>query len=165
MSLNPDTTLTRVVYRNAVFFFAAILLAAFWGFWPRYFSNPLRVSDYYLHVHGIALTLWCVMLVAQGYLVRSDRRAIHRQLGKLSYVLAPIVFLSTLGVIHHGNQGGAATDRELLLIGITLNNVLLFGITAGLGIYHRREPTIHARYMLCTPLPMVRPDLQPNAVV
>ena len=41
MSLNPNIALTRIVYRNAVVFFTVILLAAFWGFWPKYFSNLL----------------------------------------------------------------------------------------------------------------------------
>jgi len=154
-STAPRPALTTVVYRNAVYFFAAILLFAFWGFWPTYYSNPLQVSDYYVHAHGVMLTLWCVTLVAQGYLVRSGRRDIHRQVGKTVYVLAPAVFLSTLAVIHNGVD--ASTERGVFLLAVTLNNVLLFGITAGLGIYHRREPAVHARYMLCTVLPMFAP--------
>ena len=159
MALSPSTaprpTLTTAVYRNAVYFFAAILLFAFWGFWPTYYSNPLQVSDYYVHAHGVMLTLWCTTLVAQGYLVRSGRREIHRQVGKTVYILAPMVVLSTLAVIHNGVD--PATDRGIFLMAVTLNNVLLFGITAGLAIYHRREPAVHARYMLCTVLPMFAP--------
>ncbi len=157
MSLNPNIALTRIVYRNAVVFFTVILLAAFWGFWPRYFSNLLGVTAYSIHMHGIALTLWLVMLVSQGYLIRTNYRALHRKIGKLSYGLAPAVFLSTLGSVHHRFQDAAATDGELLLLGLTLANTLLFGITAGLALYHRSESAIHARYMLCTPLPMLSP--------
>ena len=154
-STAPNTTLTTVVYRNAVYFFAAILLCAIWGFWPTYYSNPLQVSDYYVHAHGVMLTLWCITLVAQGYLVRSGRRDIHRQVGKTAFILAPMVFLSTLAVIHNGVD--ASNERGVFLLAVTLNNVLLFGITAGLGFYHRREPAVHARYMLCTVLPMFAP--------
>lgn len=155
VSLSPITTLTKAVYRNAVYFFAAILLFAFWGFWPTYYSNPLQVSDYYVHFHGVVLTLWCVTLVAQGYLVRSGRKEFHRRLGTSVYVLAPAVVVSTVAAIHNGVDVG--TDRGIFLLAVTLSNVLLFGITAGLAIYHRREPAIHARYMLCTVLPMFAP--------
>ncbi len=157
MSLNPNIALTRIVYRNAVVFFTVILLAAFWGFWPKYFSNLLGVTAFSIHMHGIALTLWLVMLVSQGYLIRTNHRALHRKLGKLSYGLAPVVFLSTLGVVHHRFQDATATDGGLLLLGLTLANTLQFGITAGLALYHRSESAIHARYMLCTPLPMLSP--------
>ena len=151
----PRTTLTVAVYRNAVFFFASILMFALWGFWPTYYSNPLQVSDFYVHAHGVVLTLWCVTLLAQGYLVRSGRRDIHRRLGMTVFVLAPAVVLSTVAAIHNGVDTG--TDRGIFLMAVTLNNVLLFGITAGLAIYHRREPAVHARYMLCTVLPMFAP--------
>lgn len=155
MSLSPSTTLTRAVYRNAVYFFTAILLFALWGFWPTYYSNPLQVSDFYVHFHGVVLTLWCVTLVAQGYLVRSGRKDIHRRVGTAGYVLAPAVVVSTVAAIHNGVDVGS--DRGIFLLTVTLNNVLLFGITAGLAFYHRREPAIHARYMLCTVLPMFAP--------
>ena len=47
----------------------------------------VRAADVWFHAHGIVLALWLVMLVVQAQLIRTQRRSLHRQLGKLSYVV------------------------------------------------------------------------------
>jgi len=41
------------------------------------------------------------MLISQSYLIRTNRREIHRMMGKLSYLLAPLVIISTLLLVTH----------------------------------------------------------------
>ena len=150
--------LTKALYRSSVWFFAVLLAASFMGFWPNYFSNPFLETDYYVHFHGITLTLWCILLVTQAYLIRANRRDLHRPLGKISYVLGPAVVISTLLATHNGLQGlGQPVDYSHALFGIILSGPLLFGLAYSLAIYHRKEPALHARFMVCTPLPFIGP--------
>ena len=61
------------------------------GFARSYFlkslfgSPPLPVL---LHVHGVIMSLWCVLFFVQVYLVATDRIHVHRRLGILGAVLA-----------------------------------------------------------------------------
>lgn len=154
--------LTRAIYRDSLILFGIYLAAALFAFWPRYYSNPLVEPRLYVHLHGIALTLWMLMLAGQAYLIRTNRRPIHRQIGKLSYVVAPLVALSIV-VITHGRfvelltETGEISQRSLIAVARRLGYVILFLALYGLAILHRRTPATHARYMLCTVLPMTSP--------
>ncbi len=145
------------MYRNSVFFFVALLGFAFIGFWRNYFSDPLGELDYHTHLHGIAMTLWCLMLITQSYLIRTNLGKIHRQLGKFSYLLAPVIILSTLSLAHYNLRAEGLTAVRLYVLSIQLSLLLQFVLTYGLAIYHRREPMIHSRYMICTALPLIDP--------
>ena len=81
--------LDDALYRNSSRFFVAFLVFVVWAFWPSYFARLFEQPNVRFHAHGVALTLWCAMLVVQAQLVKTNRRRLHKQLGKASYVLAP----------------------------------------------------------------------------
>ena len=87
--------------RQAVFFFLAFLLVAIIGFWPTYFTRIEEMASWRVHAHGVFLFGWCLLLVAQAWLIRDRRGNWHRALGKASYVLAPLIVVSAL-VVEHG---------------------------------------------------------------
>ena len=149
--------LTNALYRNSVLILGAFLIFAFYAFWPGYFHNPLSVLDYHVHLHSIIASAWVVLLVAQAYLIRTKRRSIHRQLGRVSYVLAPLVFLTTLSAFHNAMQGEGDTAYGQHMISLMVGEIVLFGLMYGLAMHNRAVPAIHARYMICTPLPMIGP--------
>ena len=154
-------TLDRALYRNSAMFFAVFFAAAVWAFWPSYFSRLFDQPDIRFHLHGIAMTLWCAMLIAQAALIRAHRRGIHRQLGKLSYVLAPALVITTATFVHFRIQGAlqgvTSPNAVYFFLALTLNALVVFVILYGLAIYHRREPAVHARYMICTVFPLFSP--------
>jgi len=92
--------LNRLIYRHSVFFFAFVAISALFGFWPGYLSQTSG-KDVLVHVHGALLSLWLAMLITQAYLIRTDRRELHKQIGKLSYVLAPLVLISIATIKHN----------------------------------------------------------------
>src|SRR3954470_14347750 len=87
----PATNPDRALHRNAIVWFATFFVFALWAFWPSYYSRLSEQSDVRFHSHGIVMTLWCVMLIAEAYLMRTKQRALHRKVGYASYVLAPLV--------------------------------------------------------------------------
>src|SRR5262245_61768008 len=88
------------LYRAAFWFFAAFSVAMLVAFWPSYFSRLGNQPTYHPHAHGIAMTLWVALLVAQAALIRSGNRDIHRRLGTLSYVLVPAIVIATVNFVH-----------------------------------------------------------------
>ena len=75
------------LYRFSPRFFVVFLALTVWAFWPSYFARLFEQPSLLHHAHGIVLALWLVMLVVQAQLIRTQRRPLHRQLGKLSYVV------------------------------------------------------------------------------
>jgi hypothetical protein len=137
--------------------FAAFMLAALVAFWPSYFSRLSAQPTFHPHAHGIAMTLWCGLLIAQASLIRTGHRLLHRQLGALSYVLVPFIALATVNFVHFRMQGSRLGSVDLYLLALMLNAVAAFVLIYALAIYRRAEPAVHARYMLCTIFPLFTP--------
>jgi hypothetical protein len=152
------------LYRNAAWFSLVFLAFMAWAFWPSYFSRLFEQPSPRFHAHGIALTLWCVLLVVQPQLLRTGRRALHRTLGKASYVLAPALVAITVSFVHFRIGGGGPVKAivvlpapALYLLALMLGSLVAFALLYGLAIHHRRDARAHGRYMLCTVFPLFTP--------
>ena len=157
-SIRPSMNLTRTLYRNSIFFFLFFLVSAVWGFWPGYLSEIFADTDIHHHIHGAVMTVWLGMLISQAYLIRTGNRALHRKIGKLSYILAAAVLISIVVIAHHRVERVVpfGTGDPLLALQL-INGVPLFALAFGLAMYYRSDSAAHARFMLCTPLAMTGP--------
>jgi hypothetical protein len=156
--MRPDSVLPRHSSR----FFAIFLLFTLWAFWPSYFARLFQQPDIRFHLHGVALTLWCVMLVLQAQLIRTQRRALHKRVGKLSYFLAPAVIAITISFVHYRVAGAVPSIEQLssfvlYFLALTLIAVAVFALFFGLAIHYRRDSQRHARWMVCTVFPLFTP--------
>ena len=156
--------LDNALYRNAAWFFLAFLACTVWAFWPSYFARLFEQPSARFHAHGVALTLWCSMLVVQPQLLRTGRRACHRTLGKASYVLAPALVVVTASFVHFRIGGGGPVEGLAVLPGsvlrsfaLMLGSLISFAVLYSLAIWHRREARAHARYMVSTVFPLFTP--------
>src|SRR5262249_2561499 len=86
--------------RNSVYFFTLLALFAIAAFWPSYLSRATSIPEVRVHLHGAVMALWVAMLITQAFLIRNGARPTHRLIGKASYVLAPLIVLSTLALAH-----------------------------------------------------------------
>jgi len=89
---------TALLHRRAVFGFGALLLLTIPAFWRSYFFPPKIEPAVRVHVHGIAMFMWLILLVTQATLIRKRSPPLHRAVGTASYVLFPVIFVSTLSV-------------------------------------------------------------------
>ncbi len=150
--------LERTLYQRSHVYFIVFFLCMVAAFWLTYFTKLLSQDNYRLHTHGITLILWCAMLIVQPYLIRTNQYALHRVIGKFSYVLVPLMIITTVDLLHfrlHVNT--VLGTMDYFFVALVLNALLAFIILYGLAIYNRKKPTVHARYMLCTALPMFTP--------
>lgn len=146
------------VYRASVFYFFALLLLALAGFWPSYIAPKRYETDWHVHLHGVAMFLWVVLLVAQSGLIRAKANAVHRQLGKASYALVPAIVVSTLLLAHYRMRQGI--DAQLLyFFYVQLSLLAVFVLSFALAIANRRTPALHMRFMVCAALTLVDPIL------
>jgi hypothetical protein len=149
------------LYRFSPRFFVVFLALTVWAFWPTYFSRLFEQPTVLHHAHGIVLALWLVMLVVQAQLIRTQRRSWHRQLGKLSYLLAPAVVIVTTAFVHQRFAAARGLTElpapALHSLALMLLSLVAFAVFYGLAIAKRRDSQVHARWMVCTVFPMFTP--------
>jgi hypothetical protein len=146
------------MYRASPFFFAALLLAAIPAFWPSYLFPKKYEADWHVHLHGIAMFLWMLLLIVQATLATRGGLAAHRALGKTSFVLVPVVVASTLLLAHYRMRSGI--NPELLYFFYVQVALLVQFLGAWFfAIANRRMSQVHMRFMVCTALALVDPIL------
>jgi len=99
------------------------------------------------------------MLIAQAYLIRTNKRNLHRIVGKASFVIVPLLIVSTLRLIHFRLSPAKDVLPDIVLSNFALmfNATLVFALIYGLAIYYKKEALTHARFMLCTIFPLFTP--------
>jgi hypothetical protein len=136
-----------------------LMALALIAFWPGYLAVPKLQLSGWTHFHAATGTLWLTLLIVQPWAIRSGRRTLHVVLGRMSYLLAPLVLVGFVGLAHSAMQGkspqGQAVDSYFFYIRVVL--VAIFVGTCIMGVVNRRSPEVHSRYMLCTGLPLIDP--------
>jgi hypothetical protein len=99
------------------------------------------------------------MLAAQPTLVRMKRLALHRLLGAVSYLLAPLIVVSIALLAHSRIKGltGEAYAVQTYILYLQVSLTVLFGLSYALAIYKRHTVALHARFMLCTAFTLIDP--------
>ena len=87
------------VYYNLGYWFLLLIVLVFMGFYTSYFSVFFQPKAPIIHIHFTLMVLWIAMLITQPFLIKYKRVAIHRMLGKISYVLVPLVSASAFLMI------------------------------------------------------------------
>src|SRR5215218_4254434 len=93
---------TYNLYYNLGYWFLSLILLVVVGFYTTYLTVFFEPKDLILHVHFVLMALWIAMLITQPFLIKYKKRAAHRLLGKISYVLVPLVLISAFLMIRHG---------------------------------------------------------------
>lgn len=131
---------------------------AVFGFWRSYYSLPEKPISFYEHFHGISMTIWCLTLIGQAFLIRYKKFQIHHLVGKASFVFFPILIISTFLLIHASlGASGSLRTTVLYQMALMVNATIALVIIYGLGMYFRKDRLTHARYMICTIFPMFTP--------
>lgn len=149
------------LYRNAFHWFIALLMILVIGFWPSYFSRITEPMHHTLHLHAIAMLAWMLLLIAQSWLIRNRKLSHHRALGKLSFVIAPLVVITGIWVNFHfqGRVEEPLATRAQAIFWFGFFLPLLFALLYVQAIRHRRDMNLHARYMVLTALVFLIPGL------
>ncbi len=115
------------------------------------------------HFHGMMMMGWLLMLLVQPILILKGKTKLHRRIGTLSYVLAPMVVLSMYLVIQSRYEvyleQGRQTKAVIGWLSINFRLMLFFAVLYFLAIYYRHRPALHMRYMCSTALLLIAPAL------
>ncbi len=150
--------LDAFLYDKSVFAFVVFFAIALWAFWTSYYGKLTEDMAAAKHLHGIAMTLWCLMLIGQALLIRLKKNKLHKFTGKLAYVIAPLIVITGAHLAQitvHDMEPG--TSLYYYWIALMFISLIVFAVLYGLSMWYRKNPLTHARYMVCTIFPLFTP--------
>src|SRR5215471_9947138 len=114
-----------------------------------------------VHLHGIVMTSWVVLFIAQVSLIAAHRTRVHQRVGVLGAILAALIVVVGIATAISASARGAASAGEagLKFLVVPLGDILVFAIPVGMALYFRRRPEIHKRLMLLGALALLDPAI------
>lgn len=151
-------------YKHLTFFFIAIAFVLIWGFYKTYLVYfPSFIGfNYVQHVHGFLMLTWLCFLIAQPLLIRAKNYKAHRIIGKLSYVIAPLLLVSIFLVtkmVYYRTLKTDSLKEAIASITISIPDLISFAIFYFLAIKNRKNIPKHMRYMIGISLLLISPGL------
>ncbi len=165
------------LYYNLGYWFLLLIVLVFAGFYPSYFSTFFEPKNAILHIHFTLMTLWIAMLITQPFLIKYKKLPLHRMLGKISYLLFPLVLISAFLMIRYSyynlvydlqqkaSQGLNQFNNDQILQqaafyeAIAFFYFFLFALFYSLAIINKRKSAIHSRYMMAHALTLLGPTV------
>ncbi|NJC40413.1 hypothetical protein GGQ87_000671 [Brevundimonas alba] len=144
-------------YKYGHYFVGVVLLVVLGGFWASYFTLIGHVALAF-HVHALTATSWLVLLIAQSVAIHHRQAALHRTVGKASFVMFPLLIAGFVMIINVSAARYAAQEGPFIgLLGPSFGIGMAVAIAAYLTLFYlalrnRRNVRLHAGYMLATPL-------------
>ena len=151
---------SKLRFDLAGYYFIGLVGLILLGFWPSYFAKFINgTADFtlYFHFHAAMVSTWILMLIVQPILIRKKKLALHRLIGKLSYIVFPLIFVSIMLLAHsRGTQFEEGWDIGLF---VTFKDLLILGVAYFIAIRYRHNVELHARGMIATGLVCIEPAL------
>lgn len=152
------------VYLNTAIFIFMILIAVQWGFYQSYTSQfpHFKNATTLIHIHGALLMTWMLLLIVQPLLIHLGRASLHRTIGKVSWVLGPLIIIS-LFLIGRGGYlrglGNIPEQENLTFIVLDMRGFLSFAIFWSLAMINRKLSDSHMRFMIATGILAIGPGV------
>ena len=140
------------------------LAVTFAGFAPTYYlksAYPAPQLDTLRHLHGIVMTAWFGLFLAQTHLVATNRVYVHRKPGIAGALLAIIVVIMgvALGIASARSGANPAGVPPKVFLVLPFGEMLAFATLVGAAITLRTRPEFHKRLMLLATLAMLAPAI------
>jgi hypothetical protein len=154
----------QAAYRNTAIFILLILIGVQWGFYKPYTSQfpAFKNATTLIHIHGALLMTWMLLLIVQPLLIHYCKASLHRTMGKVSWVLGPLIIISLFLIGRGGYWRGVGNipEREnLTFIVLDMRGFLSFAIFWSLAMATRKSPDSHMRYMIATGILAIGPGV------
>ncbi len=135
----------------------ALLLISFLGFRKTYFNlfPAFTRTSWIIHFHVASILSWFALLFTQAFLAMNGRLELHHKIGKLSYILVPVIVTGFILVTNHGQ----IKHKEPGLVAATFFDGSLFVLFYLLAILNRKKTNYHAQYMILSAVPFINPGL------
>lgn len=165
------------LYHNLGYWFLLFIVLVFAGFYHTYFSVLFQPTKSVIHIHFVLMAIWIAMLIVQPFLIKYKKLSLHRLIGRISYVLVPLLLFTSFILIRNEYYDSIADLEERIVPGqisldqgeilkqaaaqqgIALVYFIWFLVFYVLAIKNKKKSPVHARYMLATSLSLLGPTI------
>lgn len=144
-------------YKYLGYFILLLIPLIFAGFYKSYFAHFPRFDEkinVLTHLHAFIASVWVLMLIVQPFLIFNKKWALHRKMGKLSYVIFPLLILSFIPQIIK-----IVRTEDIANLFFPLGDGTLLIIFYTLAIKNRKSSSRHMRYMIALTLVLLGPTV------
>ena len=160
-SFSEVNRVKKIRYEKSGYYFIGLVAIMFLGFWPTYFSKYFDGTanfNLYFHFHFMMASLWIGLLIVQPLLIKKKKLAIHKQLGKLSFIILPLFIISVISLKHH-QIGGVIKEGLGASLWLQLKDIIIISVMYAIAIVNKHTIQIHARAMIATGIVFIEPTL------
>ena len=145
------------------------------GFYKTYIRHFPGFEDYVrpdgrqlhftwiMHFHGMMMIGWLLMLLLQPILILKGKVKLHQLVGRLSYVLAPVVLLTMYLVTRAALDRAVPPEEQAAVVArrmaLDVPAIIFFGILYILAIVYKHRTALHSRFMVSTAFMLISPPL------
>jgi hypothetical protein len=144
-------------YKNLGYFLILLIPLTFLAFYKTYFNQfPTfeENTNTFIHLHAVIASIWILILIAQPLLISHGKNELHKKIGKISYIVFPLLILSFIPqMIRIVNS-----DNPTVLF-FPLADSSLLTLFYSLAIYYRQNLSKHMRYMIGTAIVFLGPTI------
>lgn len=156
----PSSINTKAI----IFGMALVFIIVHLGFGATYIKHFPKFEKYTWvhHIHGALMGAWVLLLIAQPVFIHYKKFALHHLLGKMSYVLAPLMIVSMFFIAKNKYERNILTKSAVDVMtvqSITWMQTVLFTFFYSLAIYFRKNTYFHMRLMIGTAIVMLGPPI------
>lgn len=174
MERNQNQTISLGLNVRIIIGIFLLLLLVHIGFYKTYISHFPGFVDYVTpggrkfhfgwikHFHGMMMMGWTLMLLLQPILILKGKIKWHHRMGRLSYILAPLVLLSLWLITEerfYGNLEQQGNTAAVAHLSLNFPNIIFFALLYSLAIYYRKRSSLHIPFMLGTAILLIGPGL------
>ncbi|MFH4964254.1 hypothetical protein V8G69_04560 [Gaetbulibacter sp. M235] len=153
------TRTKKINFLNVGYYFIGLIVFSFLGFWPSYFSKFFDgTADFniYFHFHFVMAMLWIMLLIIQPILIKKKKMSIHRQVGKLSFIVLPLLIVSVI-LLKHSLMNPETIEGLGLSLWFSVKHIAILGVMFTIAMAYRHNMQIHARAMIATGIEFIEP--------
>ena len=150
--------------RITALFVILVIIGVQWGFYNSYTSQfpTFENATPVIHIHGALMMTWLSLLVVQPLLINFRKATLHRTIGKVSFVLGPLIIISMFLVGRGGYLRGLGNVPETFNLGVMaldIRGLITFALFWALAMSYRKTPPAHMRYMIATGILAIGPGV------
>ncbi len=144
-------------YKYLGYFFLLLIPLVIAGFYKTYivqFPTFEKVKHNFIHVHAAIAIVWLTLIIVQPFLIANKKLQWHRNVGKLSYVIFPLLILSFIPSVIN-NLHSDTPKYAFFAVG----DATLLIVFYCLAIFYRKKSPVHMRYMIAAALVIFGPTV------
>lgn len=143
--------------------FVLIAVISLSGFYKSYFQllPPFSRFPSIIHIHFAAFFCWFAMIIIQPVLIRQKNYILHRKVGRLSYLLAPILVLTIMVLVRDKVQREwtVSAGNAAMTAFIGLLDILSFSTYYIIAMIKRNNTRWHVAFIIAASLVVLNPGM------